>query len=208
MRKFVHIANGPMLRTDLIKEIYFRDDAYIAVCEDGESRQLCPGFTLSDLRDPLPVVPAIAGVTAHCFHWDDDADEKDPPDTWRTSVIAWRIHDDGPEPILLDGYVPGFIAIEDHGRFVLPNGETRGGSLTAKGVYTVDNIPAGPVKIAIYAHGHVPKGIMTKPGETAPRNAGKNAYVAIPSKYADPEKSGLTYQVKPGNQEFAIVLPP
>ena len=123
MRKFVHIANGPMLRTDLIKEIYFRDDAYIAVCEDGESRRLCPGFTLSHLRDPLPVVPAIAGVTAHCFHWDDDADEKDPPDTWRTSVIAWRIHDDGPEPILLDGCVPGFIAIEDHGRFVLPNGE-------------------------------------------------------------------------------------
>ena len=123
MRNFVHIANGPMLRTDLIKEIYFRDDAYIAVCEDGESRRLCPGFTLSHLRDPLPVVPAIAGVTAHCFHWDDDADEKDPPDTWRTSVIAWRIHDDGPEPILLDGCVPGFIAIEDHGRFVLPNGE-------------------------------------------------------------------------------------
>jgi hypothetical protein len=123
MRKFVHIANGPMLRTDLIKEIHFRDDAYIAVCEDGESRQLCPGFTLSDLRDPLPVVPAIAGVTAHCFHCDDDADVKEPPHTWQTSVIAWRIHDDGPEPILLDGCVPCFIAIEDRGRFVLSTGE-------------------------------------------------------------------------------------
>jgi hypothetical protein len=85
--------------------------------------------------------------------------------------------------------------------FVCPNGETRGGSLTPKGAYTVDNIPAGPVKIAIYARGRVPKGFMTK-------NAEKNAYVAIPSKYADPEKSGLIYQVKPGDQEFAIVLPP
>ena len=118
MSKFVHTVNGPWLRADLIKEIHCRNGAYIAVCEDGESRQLCPAFEPNALVfDPSPVVPAIAKVTVHCLTWDD---EQDQPYTWKTSVVAWQITDDGPFPILLDGSTFAFGAIESQGRFVIP----------------------------------------------------------------------------------------
>jgi hypothetical protein len=123
MSKFVQTANGSWPRADLIKEIHCRNGAYIAVCNDGESRQLCPAFDLNDLVINLSsVVPAVAELTAYCFTWDD---EQDQPHIWKTSVVAWRITDYGPLPVLLDGSAPDFGAIEDHGRFVIPCSERK-----------------------------------------------------------------------------------
>jgi hypothetical protein len=89
--------------------------------------------------------------------------------------------------------------------FLLPNGEKKGSPLSDKGTYTAENIPVGVVKIAVITRPHVPPGLK-KAGSPPDREA--NAFVHIPAKYADADKSGLRYEVKAGSHEYNIVLNP
>jgi hypothetical protein len=63
--------------------------------------------------------------------------------------------------------------------------------------YTFDNVPVGPISIAVCPR--VPPGLR-KNKEPDPEG------VEIPVTYGNPEKSGLRYTVKPGSQNFDIIL--
>jgi hypothetical protein len=87
------------------------------------------------------------------------------------------------------------------------------------GTYTVKGLKPGPMKIAIYtpAGARVPE--TTEPGRTPqiPKEAAAfmkgglpkdEEQVAVPPEYNDPEKSGLTFTVKPGKQTHDIDISP
>jgi hypothetical protein len=86
------------------------------------------------------------------------------------------------------------------------------------GKYTVENVPAGTVKIYLETESirpaprpkmpkppkdQVPPGAEDNPVYGAPA---ANRYVKIPDKYTSPEKSGLTLDVRGGNQDYDIPL--
>ena len=86
-------------------------------------------------------------------------------------------------------------------------GKTAAGAI-ADGAYTIPNAPVGPVKVSVRTFAPSPKVV----NPTDP-NAGKDtgpppAYVKIPDKYSDPDKSGLTTTVTGGSQTFDIDLKP
>jgi len=103
-------------------------------------------------------------------------------------------------------------------------GETRTARINEDGSYRIDRVPAGPAKIAVISYagpsaslpgpGSRTPGIMErKPPKDAPPEvkdifpSGKTSeYVTIPKQYEDPDKSGLTYTVKSGSQDFDIQL--
>jgi hypothetical protein len=94
-------------------------------------------------------------------------------------------------------------------------------SIGEDGNYTVNNVPVGPVAIAVetksvrpvemppeYMPRQPPPESLPKQG-TAPFRRGGTAsrkYVEIPEDYADPKKSGLKYQVSGGRQKHDIPL--
>jgi hypothetical protein len=104
------------------------------------------------------------------------------------------------------------------------------GGIRADGTYEIDHVPAGPVKIAIDVPqpvvqqkkgyrtmpddpraGQIPKGLppeATRLQQNMPGKAKKTTgkAPAIPDQYRDPEKSNLTYEVKPGPQTKDIDL--
>jgi hypothetical protein len=90
--------------------------------------------------------------------------------------------------------------------FVTPDGERHSATIATDGVYTLDGVPAGPVKIAVESHPRVPRG-LTRPVKDAPPERPREApFVRIPPHYKAPEKSGLTYVVKEGSQTFDVPL--
>jgi uncharacterized phage protein gp47/JayE len=68
-------------------------------------------------------------------------------------------------------------------------------TIAEDGSYSVKNVATGNTQIAIIS----PAGV-TLPGMPAPKS------VQVPEKYANHEKSGLTYQVKTGQQKHDIEL--
>ena len=85
------------------------------------------------------------------------------------------------------------------------------------GSYTIENIPAGPIKIAVETMSlkqaaSVPRN-NAPPGQKSPNSSAVDPkelmkrYVPIPEKYADPSESGLEYTVKSGKQDHDIKLP-
>jgi hypothetical protein len=90
------------------------------------------------------------------------------------------------------------------------------------GQYSIDKIPAGPVKISVETNSAKPAkapprgALPTPPAGAMPKDIDpskynqasqpKGKYVAIPENYADPEKSGLTYTVTSGPQTHEIDL--
>ncbi len=79
------------------------------------------------------------------------------------------------------------------------------------GMYTVAGVPTGPVKITVRTlppavggvppHGAPP---IQPSGTTLPQTSGE--YIPIPPRYADPNQSSLSYQVKWGRQTHNIDL--
>jgi len=63
--------------------------------------------------------------------------------------------------------------------------------------YTFDNVPVGPINIAVCPR--IPPGLR-RYEEPDPEG------VEIPVTYGNPEKSGLRYTVKQGSQNFDIIL--
>jgi hypothetical protein len=96
--------------------------------------------------------------------------------------------------------------------FVPENGAAVHGEIQSDGSYRVANVPLGPVKICIQ-----PKSaedtLASSPMPRNPEEYGKVMAASaeagkqqIPPQYADPAKSGLTYSVKQGPQQYDIVL--
>jgi hypothetical protein len=89
-----------------------------------------------------------------------------------------------------------------------------------KGKYIISGIPVGPVKIMVETFepapattvptkipGGIPPNIKGMPAPGAPPPA-PGKYIAIPPRYGNLEKSGLSYTVTAGQQDHDIILPP
>ena len=107
--------------------------------------------------------------------------------------------------------VPGAIS------FYGPGGRVDSGRIDEEGKYTVAKAPIGDVKVTVAPAELRPakegadkgKKVPEHPGSgkaPPPPKAGKS--VDIPSKYKDPEKSGLTYTLKSGQNQIDIDLKP
>jgi hypothetical protein len=97
------------------------------------------------------------------------------------------------------------------------NNWTGSSHINEDGTYRIEKVPTGTVHIAVETKTAKPNPMMSKmpkPPKDAPVPKGSmydtegqaDRYVAIPDKYGDKEKSGLTYEVKSGTQEHKIDL--
>jgi hypothetical protein len=94
--------------------------------------------------------------------------------------------------------------------FVGPDGSRRGFSpIATDGTYRIQQVPVGPVKIAVVSEPRVPRGLMRASGPR-PQSPGPTTsdYVPIPNRYQEPDRSGLTYTVGAGKQIQDIILMP
>jgi hypothetical protein len=92
--------------------------------------------------------------------------------------------------------------------FHCKNGEQVGCHITAQGTYELANVPVGSARIIVKTHPFVPPGLKKSgPGASTAKPPEENSsYIALPARYGDPAKSGLTLDVKPGDQQYEIVL--
>ena len=99
--------------------------------------------------------------------------------------------------------------------FVPPNDKVATAEIRPDGSYEILLVTAGLSKISVTAPTKVsmPAGKMMTPGKMGAADkavepaAPKGAVVPIPDKFGDAQKSGLTYVVKSGSQEFDIKIP-
>jgi hypothetical protein len=125
------------------------------------------------------------------------------------------------------GTVSGKVYYQDKvvtgGRvFFVAEGYRGESEIGADGSYSISNVPAGQVKIFLSTdearNAGRPSGLPMPPKDKVPEEAANNPiynktskpsgikYVEIPKIYNDPESSGLTYDVKGGDQEYDIKL--
>jgi hypothetical protein len=100
--------------------------------------------------------------------------------------------------------------------FTPPDEKVATAEIQPDGSYNIPKVSPGVSKIAVMAAQSVtmpPEGKMMDPGKMGAADKGKGPEVAkgksvpIPVKYADAQKSGLTFTVKAGPQEHDIKLP-
>jgi hypothetical protein len=87
---------------------------------------------------------------------------------------------------------------------------TKSSIISADGKYSITIAP-GPVKISIVgppaaSGSSVLKMDPSKFGTSAPAPAKSKEAIRIPERYADPQKSGQSYTVKAGSQEYDLKL--
>lgn len=83
------------------------------------------------------------------------------------------------------------------------------------GKYKVPSVPIGKVKIAVDTdamRGELISRSMAQaykgPGGQSSAEAGKKlSFIAVPGKFADPDSSGITFEIKKGANTFDIVIP-
>jgi hypothetical protein len=101
--------------------------------------------------------------------------------------------------------------------FHCDGGRIEHGIIGAEGQYTIANAPLGPVRITVQSHAAMPAGLPTRgapappapPGLTGPADHSRTVTViSIPSRYQDPEKSGLFYTIRTGKQTHDIEMLP
>jgi hypothetical protein len=85
--------------------------------------------------------------------------------------------------------------------FVTDKGEAAGTSPIKDGAYTIHNVPVGKVKIGVSTP---PAGGTPPPGVPAAGTSGTT--LQVPDKYRTPDQSGLTLDVKGGEQSHNINL--
>lgn len=82
-----------------------------------------------------------------------------------------------------------------------------------QGRYKVENVPLGPVKIGVNTEAARGQLISQEMAQSYKGPGGKGGgsppprFVSVPSKYAEPENSGLTTTIQKGANTFDIVLP-
>ncbi len=116
---------------------------------------------------------------------------------------AVKIHTPPPPPAGVKDSVEG--RVEHHGvglasgfvQFYGESGDPVTGTVMMGGTYTVWNPPRGRVKIAI---------VTTPPKDVSKAPPVERAGNVLPPRYADPDTSGLTFQVTGGKQVFNIAL--
>ena len=98
--------------------------------------------------------------------------------------------------------------------FLASNQQNFVGDIGEDGTYIVSNVPSGPAKVSVQTsymrdtartakHYKVPEG--APPGLGGGPDLSKR-YVPIPENYEEPDKSGLTWDVKRGDQTHDIDL--
>jgi hypothetical protein len=116
---------------------------------------------------------------------------------------AVKMHSPPPMPGQVQDSVAGHVRYHDVGlasgyvEIFGENGEKKDGAIQMGGTYTVWNPPHGKVKITVRTK--PPNDVSTAPPA---KHAGNN----IPSRYQDPDTSGLTFEVVGGKQTFEIIL--
>jgi hypothetical protein len=96
--------------------------------------------------------------------------------------------------------------------FVGADGQEKLAPISSEGIYQISDLAVGEAKIGVASRPPIPEGLKNFPGPPGP---GPTTFppppekaVEIPSKYNDPDKSGLTYDVKSGEQDHTIELAP
>jgi hypothetical protein len=81
--------------------------------------------------------------------------------------------------------------------FICQDSKPHSAAISDTGTYRIEKVPPGPVKIQVQSHARSPFAKFKGPN---PKNDPKAAepVLEIPEKYNDAQKSGLTYDVKPG----------
>lgn len=88
------------------------------------------------------------------------------------------------------------------------------GQIEMDGTYKVENVPVGPVKLAVVTNPGMARGAQMAgatnqgPDAKGPGKLGKVPdYVDVPTKYHTAATSGLTYTVEKGVNKYDIVIP-
>jgi hypothetical protein len=119
-------------------------------------------------------------------------------------------------------YYKGQLVKGGNVQFVASDGSARSSPIGEDGTYTIDKMRLGDAKISVDTSSFKPqKGVFAygskpmKPPPGQPEGSGykppdtqelAKRYVEIPEKYSDPNKSGLTYTVKSGRQDYDIKM--
>jgi len=99
--------------------------------------------------------------------------------------------------------------------FLSTDGSAASGLIDPDGMYTVAKVHVGEAKVTVQSMPTPP--MMVNPMTVKPKpagaaedsdEAGELPYVRIPERYLDKNKSGLSYTVQEGEQEFNIPLKP
>ena len=85
-------------------------------------------------------------------------------------------------------------------------GSVHSGVIQSDGTYTIPGIPVGAAKIAVNCPDPREVKVIPRKKEEKVPAADISKWVAIPEKYADPEKSGLLIDIKPGTNTLQIDL--
>lgn len=83
--------------------------------------------------------------------------------------------------------------------------EVLGNAAIHEGKYTMEGVKVGTVKVAVTTPPSVMADRRHPPPADMPGGA-PSAVVNIPPGYSNPEQSRLTYEVKPGSQDYPIEL--
>jgi len=108
-------------------------------------------------------------------------------------------------------YVGGKEARGGTVAFLDAEGNVVRAAIGENGNYRVAGLAPGAAKVGVVGHARVPAGFRLQdgpnPGAPAPRPEPEDGPV-IPARYKNPDKSGLTYEVRAGEQEHDIKLDP
>lgn len=86
------------------------------------------------------------------------------------------------------------------------SGSVHSGLIQSDGTYTIPGIPVGPAKIAVNCPDPRDVKVIPRKKEEKVPAADVSKWISIPEKYADPEKSGLSINIRPGTNTFPIDL--
>jgi hypothetical protein len=86
------------------------------------------------------------------------------------------------------------------------SGSVHSGVIQSDGTYMIPGIPVGPARIAVNCPDPREVKVIPRKKEEKMPAADLSKWIAIPEKFADPEKSGLSIEIKPGTNAFPIDL--
>jgi hypothetical protein len=81
--------------------------------------------------------------------------------------------------------------------FLGADGQTRSAAIAENGIYKVAGVAPGTARVAVESHPRLPPGFVEP-------SAGDPGTIKLPPHYTKPETSGLTYEVKGGQETFDI----